>query len=342
MARRTRLTRPYPVNTLEDVLPISETIQEVNGGQPVPTGLLADALGTTSRSSAFVQKLGSSARYGLTVGSHTSEQIELTDLGESLTAPRGPAERSIALRNAAVEPDIFRRFYEIHSGKPLPEIPYASNTLVRELGVRKELTEECLRIIRLNGLFAGIVTDESGSLVVNDPIVRGDDAQPTKPGPFSALAESEDGTPRTEGEAPYVLVLSMDGDTLADEVMSLIETISIPAKAVHIDAQDSVCIPSAMSAALRSARGCIVIWPDVDSLDRNRLLRTRTWVTVGAASFQLGNRVVIVADCEDDPELALASTSLGLMVVEPRTDGGMFPSLMSALVNRSIVQVSFG
>ena len=143
MARRTRLTRPYPVNTLEEVLPIAETIQKASGGHPVPTDLLAESLGTTLKSSAFVQRLGSSSRYGITVGSHTSEQISLTDLGESITAPRDFEERSNALTEAARHPEVFRKFYDIHARKPLPEIPYASNTLVREMGVNQELTEEC-------------------------------------------------------------------------------------------------------------------------------------------------------------------------------------------------------
>ena len=342
MARRTRLTRPYPVNTLEEALPISEKIQEVNGGRPVLTELLAEALGTTPRSSAFVQKLGSSARYGLTVGSHTSEQIELTDLGESLTAPRDPDERSVALRSAAMEPDIFRRFYDIHSGKPLPEIPYASNTLVRELGVRHELAEECLRIIRLNGLLAGIVTDESGSLVVNGHVADGAEERPVDVSPDPAREKPSMNERHVEAEAPFVLALSPDGDSMADEVVSLIETLSIPARALEIDARGSECISAEISAALRSARGCIVVWPKVGAPDGDRLLLTRTWMIVGAASFQLGGRVVIVAGSEDDAELAAASASLNLTVIDPHAEGGIFPVLMSALVSRSIVQVTLG
>ena len=341
VARRTRLTRPYPVNPLEEALPIAETIQGVNGGHPVPTELLADTLGTTLKSSAFVQKLGSSARYGLTVGSHTSEQIELTALGELLTAPRDSREELRALREAALEPGVFRRFYDIYSGKPFPEIPYASNTLVRELDVRQELTEECLRIIRLNGILAGIVTDRSGTLIVDDLMAAEGDVQPVDVLPNPALE-----TPIDEGreaaEAPFVMVLSPEGNPIAREVANLIETLSIPAKAVEIDTQMSECVSPATSAALRSARGCIVVWPKVSQVSDSRKLRTRMWMTIGAASFQLGDRVVVLADIEDDPELSEVSGASNLVVIDPRTDGGIFPPLISALVSRSIVQVSFG
>ena len=162
MAKRTRINRPYPTHTLQDVLPIAETIQESNGGRPVRTSMLAQSLGTSTKSSMLVQKLNASAKYGLTNGAHSSEMIELTDMGEMLTAPGSPHERAEALRRAATHPDIFAGFYEIYSGKRMPSDVYAANTLNRELGIRRELTDECMQILRLNGLFAGIITDVDG------------------------------------------------------------------------------------------------------------------------------------------------------------------------------------
>ena len=341
MARRTRLTRPYPVHTLEDVLSIPETIQEGNGGLPVPTDLLAETLGTTRRSSAFVQKLGSSARYGLTVGSHSSDQIALTELGESMTAPRDPEERSKAIRDAALEPAIFRRFYDIYSGKPLPEMPYASNILVRELGVHQELTEECLRIIRLNGLFAEIVKDRTGHLIVDGPMTTEADREPVD-SLSDPVHENSVDSGHLPAEAPFVLVLALHSDPLAEEVVELVKTLSIPARTVEIDANVPETISPEISSSLRSARGCIVVWPKSVQTEVGRQLQVRTWMTLGAASFQLGKRVVIVGDVNDDVELAEVSGSLDLTVIDPGTDSGIFPSLMSALVSRSIVQVSFG
>ena len=341
MARRTRMTRPYPVNTLEEVLPIAETIQAVNGGHPVPTDLLAEALSTTLKSSAFVQKLGSSARYGITIGSHTSEQIELTMLGESLTAPRDPEERPQALRDAAMEPEIFRRFYGLHAGKPLPEIPYASNTLVRELGVRHELAEECLRIIRSNGLLAGIVSDRSGSLFVDD---QGETELNVQEREFQAPASyksSSEERVRT-GDEPFVLVVSVDGDQTAQRVADLVETLSIPVRAVEIDAQVPQVISPAISAALRSARGCIFVWPEPDQLGDGQNLPIKIWMTMGAACFQMGDRVVVVADSERDGGLTPNSVSEDIEIVDTQSDGGLFPELMSAMVRTSIVQVSIG
>ena len=335
MARRTRLTRPYPVSTLEEVLPIAETIQNASGGHPVLTELLAESLGTTLKSSAFVQRLGSSSRYGITIGSHTSEQISLTPLGESLTAPRDPAERSDALRSAARQPDIFRKFYDIHSGKPLPEIPYASNTLVREMGVNQELTEECLRIIRANGLLAGIVTERSGSLVVDAPEIGSEYYEPSGPQAAATVESANE-------EAAFVLVLSSDGDPVAQEIEALIGTLSIPVRGAKIGVQVSQAISPSISTELRSARGCILAWPGSEQTGDNQSVLTRTWMTLGAASFQLGDRMVVVADVQDESELSDLEDELGITVVDRNAGGGLFQELMSAMIQTSIVQISFG
>ncbi len=341
MARRTRLTRPYPVNTLEEVLPIAETIQNSGGGQPVPTELLAETLGTTLKSSAFVQRLGSSARYGITIGSHTSDQISLTPLGESLTAPRDPVERTEALRAAAREPDVFRKFYDIHSGKPLPEIPYASNTLVREMGVNQELTEECLRIIRANGLLAGIVTERSGSLVVDALEAAHYNQGHHDPRP-SGESESPETANSESDEEAYVLVLSVEDDPLAEEIEREIATLSVPVRASEIGLQVSQVISPTISTVLRSARGCIFVWPGAEMIEEHQQLLPRTWMTIGAVSFQLGERVVIVADGQEQPQMSAATESLDLVVVDRHADGGMFRELMAAMVRTSIVQISFG
>lgn len=341
VARRTRLTRPYPVNTLEEVLPIAEIIQSASGGHPVPTELLAESLGTTLKSSAFVQRLGSSARYGITIGSHTSEQISLTPLGESLTAPRDPVEKADALRTAARQPEVFRKFYDIHAGKQFPEIPYASNTLVREMGIKQELTEECLRVIRVNGLLTGIVSEKAGSLIVEAYGTRQDGYESDVLDPSGGYDSPVTENAQREADS-FVLVLSVGGDTAAKEVEGLIETLSVPVRAEEIDLQASQVISSSVSTGLRSARGCVLVWPGDELTEGPQQLLAKTWMIIGAASFQLGNRVIVVSGGHDQTEMTETADSLDIMVVDRFVDGGMFRDLMTAMVQTSIVQVSLG
>ena len=344
MARRTRLPRPYPVNSLEEVLPVAQTIQEVNGGQPVATDMLAGALGTTGKSSAFVQKLNSSARYGLTIGSHTAAQIEITARGESLTAPRSELERANALRAAALEPQAFRGFYEVYSGKRFPESPYASNTLVRELGIRQELTEECLRIIRLNGIFSGIVTETSGSLVVDDSVIRGANGQE------SAVKSAPDSRPPAAGFAPEespgsVLVVSSTGGAETElAVTDLLQGLKISATVQELVQPPAESSHQEISDAMRSASACILIWPgEQTSSGESQVglsVGTLAWIVLGAAWQQLGNRVIVACGPNDDSELHQAAAALGVTVIDSSASDNLYASILSALVGSRVISVS--
>ncbi len=215
--KRTRMVRPYPTHTLEDALGIAAAIQEVNAGLPFDRKLLARALGTTPASSGYTMKLNSAAKYGLTQGAYNDEQISLAPLGEAIVAPRDEAERRNALIEAAMEPDIFGRFYRMLDGKRLPEDAYAQNMLQREFGVHPELAAECLGIIKANGLYVGILSSENGALRVglrerNGPASSGfgksrlSGAEALATGPAPAIAE--------EGEFPPVAPATRRADGL--------------------------------------------------------------------------------------------------------------------------------
>lgn len=379
MAKRTRLTRPYPIHTLEDALPIAETIQNVNGGLPVATDLLAKSLGTTVKSSAFVQRLKSSAGYGLTVGSHTSESIEVTPLGESLTAPRDEAERASALRDAALAPQVFGSFFEMYAGKRFPEEEFASNALVRDLSVHQDLAQECLRILRSNSLYVGLATERDDGLFVNEagsasavadsespPAYDATGARAAEPfrpvqvgigpddgsgvpgraaAPLDDLSGASSGDERAR-ETATALIVAQPGDPLAEEARRVMDTLSLPVSRVELGSSSSRPVPEETSDALRPARGCVIIWPsgdvgDAPDADR-RLLGARAWMTLGAASHLLGDKVIVVGNGGDDPELAAASEALDLTVIDGSEAAGVYPALMGALIAKSVVQVSWG
>ena len=374
MAKRTRLTRPYPTHALEEVVPIAQTIQNVNGGQPVAPEPLARSLGTTPKSSAFIQKLKSSAGYGLTVGSHTSERVEITPLGESLTAPRDEAERSLALQTAALEPEPFSRFFDMYAGKRFPEDEFASNALVRDVGVHPDLAEECLRLMRQNALFAGIASERADGLFVNAterakppapdnlsdteraPGYNAFDASTafTAPAPSRARTDANGhdaaaarlSAPPDEGsevETATALIVAMPGDPLAEAVSQIMTTLSLPITDVDLSSPSPRPVPEEMADALRSARGCVIVWPSGAMSDGERsFLRVRAWMALGAASRDLGEKVIVVGDAGDDPDLSAASESLDLTLIDASDAAAIYPALMGALIAKSVVQVSWG
>ena len=155
--RRTRRVRSHPPRTLEESLSIARAIQQDNSGIPFDRGLLAKAIGSTCESSSFIQKLNSSAAYGLTIGGYRDENISITPRGEACTTPRTEEELQTALLEAAIAPDVFRKFYKRLDGKEIPKNEYVQNLLQRELGVPSNLTSECFDIIKANGVFADVI-----------------------------------------------------------------------------------------------------------------------------------------------------------------------------------------
>ena len=346
MAKRTRINRPYPTHALQDVLPIAETIQEVNGGRPVRTGMLAESLGTSTKSSMLIQKLNSSAKYGLTNGAHTSEMIELTDLGEMLTAPGGPGERDEALRRAATNPDIFARFYEIYSGKRMPSDVYAANTLGRDLGLRRELTDECLHILRLNGLFAGIITDVDGIQYVGsapsetaETPEEADDPSEAFEGHSDETQDSQDGSP------PGVVVLGVAGDRRAEQVQALLTDLSITVHAIELDMSGNELVPRPALESLDAARGCVLVWPEdggpAEEAEVHSGGAAKVWACLGAVYYRMGQRVVVVLG--DGPAGAPRSelAAAGLTTLSDNGEGtGLSHMLMATLVQTQVIRVS--
>ena len=348
MAKRTRITRPYPTHSFQDALPVAETIQRVNGGQPVETELLADALGTSAKSSTFVQKLNASSKYGMTIGSYSDSFIELTELGESITAPGSAQERDESVVEAVTKPEIFGKFYRIYSGKRMPEDIYASNTLVRELGVPRELTEECLGIIRRNGLVSGLVSDQSGILMVRS-VAESEEAgyygaePPSGSGPYDDGAR-EDASSRSE-HGTEILVVSEPDDPIRGDVNGLVEGFSVPCRSVGlVDAPGGRIISQELSDALDSARGCIFVWPrDSGPGNGGGAPRPIVWAAYGALSYRLGDRlIVLVNDDGDDTAFGLVSGDPVTAVVRAARGESIYPKLMAALIQTGIVRISVG
>ncbi len=345
MAKRTRINRPYPTHTLQDVLPIAETIQESNGGRPVRTSMLAESLGTSTKSSMLVQKLNSSSKYGLTNGTHSSETIELTDLGEMLTAPSSPLEREEGLRRAATHPEVFAGFYEIYSGKRMPSDVYAANTLNRELGIRRELTDECLQLLRVNGLFAGIITDVDGIQYVGGaPSETPEEVEaPSEPsgGRSDGLQDSEDEKPSSG-----VVVVGAAGDTRAEQVRALLEDLAIEARRVGLDMSGDELVPRTELESLDTARGCVFVWPENGGAEDEPKMdgvgaQAKIWACLGAVYYRLGRRVVVVLGDESAGAAGSALRSAGMATVNDNGEGpGLSHMLMAALVQSQVIRVS--
>lgn len=163
--------RPHPPLTLKEAESFAQLIRDNNAGRPMNRVLLAEAAKTKPSSSRFRNLVISSTRYGLTKGNYKAEAIELTDLGQELTAPRNSAERESARRRAFLAVPIFRELADHYANNKVPSGPFLKNTLERDpFEVDSSWSEEVGDLFTSEGQAVGIIRDVSGSLyVISDP-----------------------------------------------------------------------------------------------------------------------------------------------------------------------------
>ena len=371
MAKRTRLNRPYPTQPLQDALPVSRKIQEANGGNPVETDMLAESMGTSVKSSLFMQRLKSSAMYGLTIGAHTDETIALTELGERLTAPGSPEESAESIRQAALAPEVFRKFYAAYAGKTMPGDEYAANTLTRQLGVDERLAEECLGIIRRNGLFADvIVEDGAGTLTVARTEREAGSGASEPPAGFSEspanvlTADSLDseryrsgdgGDVRISNPRPQTLLVAAEPDDPAGEAaLAVARGLGVDAAPAALDANGAELVSGELIAALESARGCVFVFPnaalllDGEQPAGSARRSARAWASLGASLGRLGNRTVVIRAAAASNGAAASAASFqdlageSVISVERAEGAALFAVLAPALIQSGVIKVSVG
>lgn len=341
--KRRRIVKPYPAYTLEDALDVAQAIQNANAGLPFARALLAGALGTTPKSSAFTQRLNASAAYGLTQGGYNDADISLTPLGEALAAGEDDRRRH-ALVEAAITPPVFGGFYDMLDGKRLPESAYAQNLLQRELGVIDTLADECLSIIIANGEYAGIISEQDGVSVVRladrrpQPAATSPppDATPADPNPTPTATESpaalDDAPDKPKGR---VFVGRIGESAAAQFVASMLEQFGIPVSSPRFDAAAELPLPSEVAGEMRASDAAVLVFADHDGA---QAVRDKMLCLLGACSVLYDDRVVIFHEAAAAPLPNLNGLSRVSFRPERIAESGL--GLLMELHKAGVVSVS--
>ena len=171
----------FPRDSLLKVLPIAEAIWKNNAGNPLDILDVAKAVNQSPTSSTFIRQLASSYRYGLTEGSPTTKVISLTPLGSSIVAPTVGTDTKAKLREALLNPPIFRTVYTWMDRKPIPREDVFKNTLMKPpeaggFGLLKEDLDEFVAIFMQNIKDYGLEDDVKGTIYLRldklSPVVQ--------------------------------------------------------------------------------------------------------------------------------------------------------------------------
>ncbi len=319
--KRRRIVKPYPAYTLEDALGVAQAIQNANAGLPFARALLAGALGTTPKSSAFTQRLNASAAYGLTQGGYSDANISLTPLGEAL-ADGNDDRRAQALVEAAMTPPVFGRFYDMLDGKRLPESAYAQNLLQRELGVNDSLADECLSILIANGEYAGIISEQDGVSVVRldgrrpQPATASPPMEPSRwdysmepsrwdhsneriaaRNPASTKNRAPDDT--SDRSKSRVFVGHIGESDAAQFVVSTLEQFGIPVSSPRFGVDAELPLPPEVVGEMRSSHAAVLVFANHGGDEQ--AIRDKMLFLLGACCALYDDRVVIFYEGDAAP-----------------------------------------
>lgn len=333
LKKRTRLVRQYPTHTLEESKRIAEAIHESNAGLPIDRVLLAGALGTTPASSGFTMKLNSSSKYGLTNGGYSDERITLTPRGEAVVAPQHPEERRKALLDAALQPEQFRRFYEMLHGKSLPEDAYVQDMLQREIGIHASLTDECFRILKANGLYVGIISDVSGArMLVNTA------------GHDGSIDQDQGAYTQTPGETAVsteIFVGHAGNKDVADLVTGVLEPFGIQNRIVECDFDASRPVSSEVAEQMRGCSAAVMVFASpTDDAWRGRREEKRAQkllYQLGAASVLYEDRIILLK--EEGADSAVLDSGFEALKYDPKQTSEVGLSIITALHRMGVIEV---
>lgn len=150
----------FPKLSLEQALALPNALQR-NGGNPLTAIDLATAINKSPGSSAIRTLNAAASGYGLSGGSYKTTFM-MKDLGQAITSPTSPDERTLSLVAAALNPPLFRQVYDYYKGKKVPDKQFLMNTVVREFKVPQGSAQTFADIFLANMRFVGLVRPTPG------------------------------------------------------------------------------------------------------------------------------------------------------------------------------------
>ena len=165
----------FPAYTIKDALQISETIATQNAGQPMRRLDIFDHLDKSPESGPSRSLITASSTYGLTKGGYQAETLDLTELGRRIVVDQD----GTATIDAIFRVDIFRQFFEKYRNSTFPaDVP--AKSYLADNGISVANAEKCVKLIRANGQYAGLIKTLSGAerIVSRDAAAE---ALPTSP-----------------------------------------------------------------------------------------------------------------------------------------------------------------
>ncbi len=162
--KRTRTARVFPALSYEDSLSIGEAIWKYASGQKIRRLTLFSQIGKAPESGPSRTLITAANKYGIIIGSTTSEYIELTEKGSIATSEEStPSEKTQAHFELAIRGnDYLYSLYEQYKGVKVPSRQVLMDSL-QEQGLDSENQQKCVDLFLVNAKYIGLIKVVSGS-----------------------------------------------------------------------------------------------------------------------------------------------------------------------------------
>jgi len=154
--------RNYPPLPLVRALEVANVIEHQASGMAVSKLTLAELLDTTPTSSTLRDLVASARFYGLSVGGINAAEFGLTDLGRA-AASEEPETLDPALKEAVLNVEPYRVFFETFRGKKVPAARPLREFLVKHAAIDEARVEEVIEYLLSDAQTAGLVRTVKGS-----------------------------------------------------------------------------------------------------------------------------------------------------------------------------------
>jgi predicted nucleotide-binding protein len=324
----------FPKATLEDSLRVAQAIESANAGQPYPPLETANAMGLSPASSLFRTLLSSSARRGLTSGSHMAKRITVLETGRDIVAPTGEDSIDSAVRRAALTPPVFQAVYNHYRGRKLPDDQYLINTLTREFDVPAKDANKCAKIFRADMQYAGLLVEtKTGFFLTDNPETAPVSRAALTVVPASEDEEGDEGslgadtpevpavTPPSPAHKPQppkaIFIGHGPSKTPVNQLTKMLDELGLPYKVAEYEPNAGRPISQKVADLMDECGAAILIFTadrELRDLDGNAVWLSSENVSneLGAATVLYNGRVVIFKEQGVD----LASNYSGIGYIE--------------------------
>lgn len=362
MARRPgSKNRNYPPLTLARALEVAGAIQHQASGMTVSRLTLAEMLDTTPTSSVLRNLVASSRFYGLTNGGINADEFSLTDLGNRATSEE-PDTRDPALKEAVLNVQPYKTFFEMLNGKKVPGDRPMREFLMRDAEVDATHVEEVIESIRSDAQTAGLVRSVKGADYVDfsgvaAPPPSSEAEEEAHADTLDELQQKLDEPPGMEegaGQRPPVdtrkrarpnaiFVGHGKNKKPREQLVKILNEYGIPYKVAEEEPNRGRPIPIKVKETMEECGAAILIFSADEELfdkDGNSVWRPSENVVneLGAASIMYDSRIIIFR--EETVNFATNYESIGYITFEHDDLTAKANDLFRELIAFGILKVS--